>query len=261
MKRSSNLFLGLASAGTVLLLYLPLVLVMVFSFNSAPRGMVWESFTLSWYRDVWKDHLLLLSLKNTLLTTSLTAFLSVAIGLASAYVLSLSRTSTFVLFSGCLFVPIVLPELILAMAQSLLYRGFGMEKGLFTISVSQASFGTAYVALLVSARLRSINFRECLLAAEALGASEKASFLYLFLPLSLPATVSALSIVVAICLQDFIFAFFCGGVGSSTLSVRLYGMVKFGLASTVNVVYTCLFLCVAGLFILSEQNLKRRLES
>lgn len=237
---------------TAIALYAPLVVVFIFSFNSAQRGMIWEGFSPKWYKEMWFDNILVASVFNTLKISGLTCGISVIGGLGCGYLISLSKKKVFLLLATFLFLPILIPDLIASLAQSLFYQWIKIGKGILTVSFSQSFFGISYVALFVSARLRTTNFKEYLLAASSLGASPFRCFIDHFIPLAIPAAVSGMGVVGALSIQDFLFAFFCGGVGSTTLSVKLYSMVKFSVNSSMNVVYVLLIFVAVCLFIFSE---------
>jgi|ERR1035437_89823 ABC-type spermidine/putrescine transport system permease subunit II len=236
----------------ILLLYLPVLLVIVFSFNSASRGMVWDSFSLRWYHEVWSDDAILIALWNTSRVVVLTSLLSLALGMLSGYCVALAKNRLFSVLLSCLFVSVLAPDLIMALAQALTYRTFGIQKGLLTIAVSHSTFGVAYVALFVAIRMKSIDFDQYLTAAESLGASPFRAARDHFLPLAVAPALAGTSIVAAMSAQDFVYAFFCGGASTTTLSVKIYSMVKFGVNSSINVVYVGLAAIILLLFWTSE---------
>jgi spermidine/putrescine transport system permease protein len=215
--------------------------------------MIWEGFSLRWYKDVWGDKILIASVINTLKVVCLTCFISLIGGLSCGYLISISGKKSFTLLSSVIFLPILAPDLIIAIAQALFYRALGIEKGFFTISISQSFFGVAYVGLFVSIRLRSIDFKKYLLVSSSLGASPSQSFSNHFIPLALPAALAGSGVVAALSVQDFLYAFFCGGSGSTTLSVKLYSMVKFGVNSSINVLYVFLIVLATTAVFLSEK--------
>ena len=240
MTRRNNVLMVIFGSMAMVILYLPLVLVVVFSFNSAQRGMVWESFSFKWYQSVWSDSAVISSLKNTLSIASATGGVSLIGGLLCGYAVGTSRGKAFSLTLPLLFIPAILPDLVVALAQALLYKLAGLPKGLLTIVLSQATFGIAYVALFVVVRIKSIPYQGYVIAAQTLGASPTRVVRDHFVPLAFPAAVAGVALVVAMSAQDFIYAFFCGGPATTTLSVRIYSMVKFGVNSSVNVVYVFL---------------------
>jgi ABC-type spermidine/putrescine transport system permease subunit II len=247
MMQRSRVLLVVFGSLSLLLLYLPLLLVVVFSFNSAPRGMVWESFSTRWYQSVWSDAAIMSSLKNTAAVVLGTGVVSLAGGLVSGFAIGTSREKAFSLSLPFLFMPVILPDLVVALAQALLYKLLGLQQGILTIVLSQATFGVAYVALFVIVRIKSVPYNGYVIAAQTLGASPVRVLFDHFLPTALPAAIAGVTVVIAMSAQDFIYAFFCGGPASTTLSIRVYSMVKFGVNSSVNVVYVFL----AGIALLS----------
>ena len=251
MQRDRPILL-LSGGVAVALLYLPVLLVIIFSFNSASRGMVWESFSLRWYREVWSDESILTAVWNTSRVVALSSLVSLIVGLASGYCVALSKNRLFTALLSCLFVSVLAPDLIMAVAQALTYSTFGIHKGVLTIAVSHSTFGVAYVALFVAIRMKSVDLDQYLTTAESLGASPLRAARDHFLPLAAAPALAGTSIVAAMSAQDFVYAFFCGGASTTTLSVKIYGMVKFGINSSINVIYVALALIVLLLFWTSE---------
>lgn len=247
-----RLVLLLTGGVAIMLLYLPVLLVIVFSFNSASRGMIWESFSLRWYREVWSDEGILTALWNTLRVVSISSLISLIFGIVCGYCVTVARNRLLGALLCCLFIPVLAPDLIMALAQALSYRTFGIPKGVLTIAISHSTFGIAYIALFVAIRMKSIDFDQYMTAAESLGASPFRAARDHFLPLSIAPALAGTSIVAAMSAQDFVYAFFCGGASTTTLSVKIYGMVKFGLNSSINVVYVGLAAVVLLLFWTSE---------
>jgi ABC-type spermidine/putrescine transport system permease subunit II len=251
MKRDRPILL-LTGSIAVALLYLPILLVIVFSFNSATRGMIWESFSLRWYREIWSDESIMTAVWNTSRVVALSSLLSLTFGLLAGYSVALSKRRLFTALLSCLFVSVLAPDLIMALAQALTYSTFRIPKGVLTIAVSHSTFGVAYVALFVAIRMKTIDLDQYLTTAESLGASPLRAARDHFLPLAVAPAVAGTSIVAAMSAQDFVYAFFCGGAATTTLSVKIYGMVKFGVNSSINVIYVALALIVLLLFWTSE---------
>jgi ABC-type spermidine/putrescine transport system permease subunit II len=233
-------------------LYGPLLIVFIFSFNAAQRGMIWTGFSLRWYHDVWADAQIMEAVSNTIKVACLTCGLSLVMGLGCAYACSVLEGKRFTLLTSLLFFPILTPDLVGALGQSLFYNWIGIGKSIYTVAISQSLFGMAYVAIFVSVRLRSMEFRKYVLAAASLGASPNHILRDLFVPLSFPAAMIGTAMVSVLSVQDFLYAFFCGGPGSTTLSVKLYGMVKFGVNSSINVLYVVFVAFAACILVASD---------
>jgi spermidine/putrescine transport system permease protein len=232
-KRVRSLFTGFA----VLLVYLPMAFVLAFSFNAAPRGLTWAGFTLRWYAEVWHDRDVMSAAGVTLVICLWVTVLSISLGGSLAWAVSsmTSRLGDVVMVT--LLVPIVTPDLVVALCQSILYRTAQVPTGVGTIVASHVVWGTAYVALFAVARLNALDYRTYRLAAASLGASPARVVRDCYFPLVRSALIAGGGLVAALSLQDFLFAFFCGGSGATTISVKLYSIVKFGVRPVLCVIY------------------------
>ncbi len=237
----------------LLILYLPIVVIVCYSFNAAPRGMVWQGFSWRWYAEVWQNKSLMDSVQNSLQVCAATTALSVVIGVGIAFLLSEAAGRTFRLLAPLILLPILTPDLLIALTNALTYQAIKVPKGILTIAASQSVVGAAYVAIMVTVRLRSINYHAYVRAASSLGASQWRIAIDHFLPLSTTPVLLGGGVVCVFSLQDFLYAFFCGGVGSTTLAVHVYGLVRFGPHGGLNVIYVLLFVIAsAGLWSVSK---------
>jgi spermidine/putrescine transport system permease protein len=225
------------------------MVVIVFSFNAAQRGFFWEGYSARWYREVWGQPGAISALGNTLKVGVFTCALSAVFGLACGYVLALAQRRALTALTTAMLLPILVPDLIGSLSASLFYRYIGVPLGIHTIVLSESVFGIAYVSLFISVRTRSLRFRELLIAASMLGASPNRAFREVYVPMALPAVAIGVAVVGILVTQDFLYAFFCGGAGTTTLSVRLYSMLRFGANAGMNVIYT-LYIGLAALAIL-----------
>lgn len=250
---------AVAGVAVVLVLYAPLLVVTAFSFNTDARGVVWTGFSARWYVEVWENGVLVAAVKNTCLVATMTAAGSLITGVSLGWLgANLAQTRARWL-AIVLFLPILTPDFVLALGQSLLYRAFGVPAGIGTIVLSQMTYGSAYVGLFVLARLRALRFQALAVAAASLGASPGRVAIDIFAPLVLPAGCAATAIVGVFSASDFLYAFFCGGPGSGTLSVAMYSSVKFGMKPGINVLYV-VFLVLALVAVWTADRLEGRPE-
>ncbi|MCC6277140.1 MAG: ABC transporter permease [Oligoflexia bacterium] len=214
-------------------LFLPMVVLVTLSFNKAPRGITWEGFTLDWYSKLLNDQGILDALNNSLeiafWTTVLSSLIGVAVGITKVRVpgwrgLGISKLASL---------PILLPEIVQGLSLLCFFVLFAIPLGKFTVVISHASFGSAYVATLVRARLKAMDplLEE---AAADLGAHERAVFIKITLPQLWPAVISGALMVFTLSFDDFIVSFFTAGVGATTLPLKIYSMLKFGVTPEVN---------------------------
>lgn len=211
--------------------------------------MVWEGFSLRWYSSIWEQKELLRATLNSLIVGSFCFVISFVLGIIQAYVLVSIRGPLFFFFSLAIFLPLLMPDLMIALPISFVFSKLGISKGLMSIAIGQSVVGSAYVAIIIVARLRSINLNQYKLSSYSLGSTEYRFFKDIFLPLVYrPAFIGAI-LIFLISLQDFLYAFFCGGPGSTTLAVHTYGKVRFGTDGALNVLYS-LILLVTWFFLL-----------
>ena len=239
------------------LFYLPMLVVASFSFNSAARGMIWEGFSVRWYAGALSDPSLLAAMRTTGIIMLLTTVCSLIGGSVCAYLLATDKKGLRGAVLLSLLAPVLTPDLIGAIAFSRLLHFLGANLGTGTIVLSQLFFGVAYVALFITMWLRTIRFQDYVLAAESLGASPLRVFLDIFIPLTIVPSLAGAGVVAAISLQDFLYAFFCGGSGAKTVSVLLYGMVRFGTHTTLHVLYVLIVVLAGCLQLVGDGLLER----
>jgi len=242
MIKPPRILILIASILGLIILYSPIFIVIIYSFNSANRGMVWQEFSIRWYIDVWNDRDIINALLNSIKIAFITSSFSFLIGVSIGYLLSIVDRVKFVFLSTILFIPLLTPDLLISISNALFYTWLGIDKGIFTISLSQSIVGSAYIALFVSVRLHSIDFRSCITSAASLGASSLRIFRDHFLRISYSVAFLGAGLVIMISIQDFLYAFFCGGDGTTTLSVHVYGLIRFGPNGGLNVIYTLIIL-------------------
>lgn len=235
------------------MLYLPLILVAIYSFNSAARGMSWESFSLQWYESFLKNEDLRQILVRSLLIATATGLLSGIVGTIVGYTVAVAKGAQAKLALWLLIIPAVLPDIVLALTYALAFTRFEVTKGFLTTVLAQSSFGVSYVGLFVVVRARSIPLAEYRLVAQSLGATTAQIARWVTTPLILPASIIGALIVFGMSLQDFVYTFFCGSASTNTLSLKIYGMVKFGVSSSANVAYVLLALGAFWAYFIAEK--------
>jgi len=259
MNRSLGRRLGIVITFVVfLVLYAPILVVVVESFNSAERGLQWRGYSINSYVQFWHDELMLSSLLASVKLAVSVTTVSIFLGVILGYALSVAPRRWSLLLVSTALVGIVVPDLFIALANSAMARTLGVPRGLWLACVVQSVVGSSYVALIILARLRSIDIGGLHRAAESLGASEWRAFFDLYLPLMVPALSAGALIVLALSMQDFVYPFFLGGGGSTTLSVMIYGMVRRGVNPRVSVAYVLLLTTVITLLAVGLQLSKRR---
>lgn len=240
---------GWLVAGFVFL-YLPIVALVLFSFNDSPVPNVWRGFTLKWYAALADDREILSGLWLSLQIALLTACGAVVLGTLAAFALVKTRRFTGrTLFSGMVNAPLVMPEVVVGLSLLLMLvsvqRAIGIpERGLVTIWLGHLLVGMAYAAVIVQARLQDLN-PQLEEAALDLGARQHQVFWLVTLPMISQSLLSAWLLTFTISLDDVVLSAFLSGPGSTTLPLVIFSRARLGLNPSVNAVATLIVALVA----------------
>lgn len=242
-----------------LFLWLPIGVLAVFSFNSGKQTAVWRGFTLDWYRRLLANDALLASVRNSLIAAALTTLIATVLGTLAALALrrpsGLSggggRGSTLAL----LFLPMVMPEVVLGAALLTFFGTIGLRLSLTTVVLAHVVFSVSYVALVVRARLAGLDpaLEE---AARDLGAGPFETFRRVTLPLILPGIAASALLVFTLSIDDYVVTSFVAGVGSTTLPLHIYSMLRVGVTPEVNAVSTLLLAGTIVLIVAAQRLLR-----
>lgn len=232
-------------------LYIPIISLVVYSFNASSLVTVWGGFSLKWYKSLLNDNVLLSAAWLSLRIAALTATASVAIGTWAGYVLArMGRFRGFSLYVAMISAPLVVPEVVLGISMLLLFVemgnmfGWPAGRGAFTIWAGHVMFCTAYVVVIVQSRLRELD-RSLEEAAMDLGATPLRVFFSITLPIISPALLAAWLLAFTLSLDDVVIAAFLSGPGSTTLPLEVFSRVRLGLKPEVNALATILIGLVA----------------
>ncbi len=249
MKRFSfsNLMLVLG----LLFIYLPMVILVIYSFNASKLVTVWGGWSVKWYVGLVDNTQLVSSVGRSLEIACYTAIAAVALGTLAAFVLTrVTRFKGRTLFGGLVTAPLVMPEVItglsllllfVAMAQSL---GWPEERGIITIWIAHTTFCAAYVAVVVSARLRELDL-SIEEAAMDLGARPWKVFMLITIPMIAPSLAAGGMMSFALSLDDLVLASFVSGPGSTTLPMEVFSAVRLGVKPEINAVASLILLSVS----------------
>ena len=245
MKRGPSTF-NLISVGLGLaFLYLPIVLLVIYSFNASRLVTVWGGFSTKWYGALFRDEQMLDAIWVTVRVGLSSATLATILGTLAA--VALTRSGRFrgrLLFSGMIYAPLVMPEVILGLSLLLLFVAFGLPRGIWTVTVSHATMTMCYAAVVVQARLTGFD-RSLEEAALDLGRTPFQAFFEVILPNIAPAIAAAWMLAFTLSLDDLVIASFTSGPGSTTLPMRIYSQVRLGVNPEINAVSTLLIGMVA----------------
>ena len=247
--------LGVYAAVVLAFLHLPLLILIAFSFN-ASRFTIWEGFSLRWYQAAMQDTQLSDGLVNSVIIAVVASVISTIVGTLAAY--GIWRRSAPML-SGSLYLSLVTPEIVTGVSLLALFQWafhfLHLRLGLATVIIAHVAFSIAYVAIVISARLRNFD-RSLEEAAMDLGASEWRAFTRVTLPSLVPAIAAAGLLALVVSFDDYVITSLVTGVDSQTLPMVIYAMARRGVSPVINAV-SALILVAFGAIILLSQRLER----
>jgi len=244
--------LALYAAGCYLFLYLPIVVLTVFSFNTSRFSVAWEGFTWKWYRELAMDPLVLTALWNSAAIAVSSMILATVIGTLTAYGLYRYRFRGKGLFDGILFLPIVTPEIVVGISMVIFFVMVRFPLGHSTIIAAHVAFCIPFVMLVVRARLQGMD-RSLVDAAMDLGADEWTAFCKVTLPQLAPGIASGALLAFTLSFNDFVITFFVTGIGSTTLPLKVYAMVRLGVSPKINALSALIIICSILLICLADR--------
>jgi spermidine/putrescine transport system permease protein len=241
-------WLRILFGATILVLYLPILSLMAFSFNTDRRGVVWRGFTLDNYAKAWNNRELQEALINSLSIAVLATVISTVIGAMLAILLWRFRFPGKAGYEGLMALPIVIPEICMGVALALFFANTGMMEGvvplpwpinLANIIIAHVAFCFPFVAIVVRSRLVGFN-REFEEASKDLGASEWQTFWNVLVPFMMPGLVAGALLAFTLSLDDFVITFFTSGPDTVTFPVKVYSLVRRGVSPEINAASTVL---------------------
>lgn len=232
-----------------LFLYVPISAVVVFSFNSGEQTAVWQGFTFDWYAALFEDAALWRACRNSLIIAGAATLIATVIGTATALAIERYRFRLRTALVRCLYLPIIMPDIVLAIALLTFYVQARMPLGLTSVIIAHGVFNIAYVTIVVRARLQGYD-NSVEDAALDLGATEWQTFWRITLPLIAPGIIGGAMLAFTLSIDDFVITFFTAGVGWTTLSVHIYSLLKFGITPKINAISTMLLVNSIGFILL-----------
>lgn len=231
-----NVYLGILLA----LMYVPILLVIIYSFNESKLSSVWGGFSLRWYEELFRDRALFASLANSLVLAVLSSLSAGVIGTLGAYGMSKAHLPLQGAVEYISTLPMMIPEIILGMVFMAFFSLVGIPFGMGALVIAHTAFCIPYVFMLVKARLVGMD-PALAEAAQDLGASKVRVFFDVTLPLVAPAIASGMLLAFAMSMDDVIISVFVTGVNTTTLPVRIYSQLKTGVTPEINALCTLLF--------------------
>jgi len=225
-------------------LYLPMVILVIYSFNASKLVTVWAGFSTRWYGELLQNEAFLNAAWVTIKVAVISSTFATVLGTMAAYVLV--RGGRFMgrtLFSGMIYAPLVMPEVITGLSLLLLFIGIGLDRGVLTIVLAHTTFSMCYVSVVVSSRLVSFD-RSLEEAALDLGASPWEAFRLVTLPIIAPAVISGWLLAFTLSLDDLVIASFTAGPSATTLPIKIFSAVRLGVSPEINALSTIMIAIV-----------------
>src|SRR5712672_3376185 len=242
----SALALGLA------FLYLPIVILVIYSFNASRLVTVWGGWSTRWYTEFFNDAAMLDAAWMSFRVGAVSATAATILGTLAA--VALSRGAGFrgrTLFSGMLYAPLVMPEVITGLSLLLLFVAVGAGRGFWTVTIAHTTLTMCFVAVVVQSRLRGLD-RSLEEAAMDLGCDPLRAFVAVTLPLIVPAIAAGWMLAFTLSLDDLVIASFTTGPGSATLPIRIYSEVRLGVKPEINAICTLAIGLIAAVIVVAS---------
>jgi putrescine transport system permease protein len=241
-----SLALGLA------FLYLPIVILVIYSFNASRLVTVWGGWSLRWYTEFFHDRAMLDAAWMSFRVAAASATLATLLGTLAA--IALSRAERFrgrTLFSAMLYAPLVMPEVITGLSLLLLFVAVNAERGFWTVTIAHTTLTMCFVTVVVQSRLGALD-RSLEEAAMDLGCNPARAFVAVTLPLIAPAIAAGWMLAFTLSLDDLVIASFTTGPGSATLPIRIYSEVRLGVKPEINAICTLVIALIAVVIIVAS---------
>ena len=242
-------------------LYLPILLLIIFSFNESKLVTVWGGFSTKCYAELFQNQGLMDAAWVTIRVALVSATLATVLGTLGA--LALTRYTRFrgrILFSGMIYAPLVMPEVITGLSLLLLFVAINFDRGFWTVTLAHTTLTMCFVAVVVQSRLVTFD-RSLEEAAMDLGATPVKTFFAITLPVILPAVVSGWMLAFTLSLDDLVIASFTSGPGATTLPMKIYSQVRLGVTPEINAACTIMIAVIAvGVIATSVVNKQREVQ-
>jgi len=247
--RRRNVGLWIAAGAGYAFLYIPLIIVVVYSFNASRLNAEWVGFTLDWYRKLFANEEMLTAAGNSLLIGLVASAISTVLGTMAG--VAMHRYKMIVL-PVLVLTPIAIPEILMGVSLLIFFVLINFTLGLLSVALAHIAFCIGFVAIVVRSRLAGMD-ESLTEAARDLGASPLQAFRYVTLPLIMPGVIAGALMAFTLSIDDFVITFFTAGAGTVTLPLQIYSMIKIAVTPEVNAVSTLLMLLTLLLIVVASR--------
>ena len=249
-------FLSSWTAAVLLFLYLPIGVLVAYSFNASRLNIRWTGFTFRWYAELWHNEPILRALQNSLIVAAGATAISVALGTAGAWLLHRYRYRFSGAIQSLLCAPMIMPEIVMGISLLVFFACLGLQLGFLTVIIAHVTFCFPFVLVSVQARLHGLDpaLEE---AALDLGARPWQAFWLVIVPCLRPAILAGGLMAFTLSMDELIVTFFTAGPASATLPLRIFGMAKIGLNPMLNAL-SAIFVVATVAAVLGFERIRRR---
>ncbi|EJP6473203.1 extracellular solute-binding protein [Clostridium botulinum] len=251
MKKNKSLLSKIYAILVYAFLYLPILVLVVFSFNKSKLNATFTGFTLDWYKNLINNTQILEALKNSLIIAFISTFFAVIIGTLAAIGMYRYKFKGKRAMEGLLYIPVVIPEIVMGISMLAFFSSLNLTAGLMTLILAHITFCISYVIIVVRARLDGFDaaLEE---AAQDLGATPWQTLTKVTLPVISPGIISGALLAFTLSLDDVIISFFAAGPDSNTLPLKIFAMVKFGVTPEINALSTVMMVFTLSMVVIAE---------
>ncbi|HTR59698.1 MAG TPA: ABC transporter permease [Casimicrobiaceae bacterium] len=249
MRSKRGITLWIAAGAGYAFLYVPLIIVIVYSFNNSRLNAEWVGFTLNWYDTLFHDQNMIFAAGNSLAIALTASFVSTVLGTAAGVAMYRYPTK---LLSVLVLAPIAIPEILMGVSLLIFFVLLNFTLGLVSVALAHIAFCIGFVAIVVRARLAGMD-ESLTEAARDCGASPWQTFRYITLPLIMPGVIAGALMAFTLSIDDFVITFFTAGAGTVTLPLQIYSMIKIAVTPEVNAVSSLLMLLTLALIIIASR--------
>ena len=242
-------WLWIAAAAGYAFLYVPLVIVVVYSFNDSRLNAEWVGFTLDWYHKLFQNEEMLAAAGNSLVIALVASLASTLLGTMAGVAMYRYKLR---LLPILVLTPIAIPEILMGVSLLIFFVLLNFTLGLVSVAIAHIAFCIGFVAIVVRSRLAGMD-ESLTEAARDLGATPWNAFRYVTLPLIMPGVIAGALMAFTLSIDDFVITFFTAGAGTVTLPLQIYSMIKIAVTPEVNAVSTLLMLLTLALIIIASR--------
>lgn len=230
-------------------LYVPLIIVVAYSFNDSKLNAEWVGFTFKWYALLMNNEQMLVAARNSLLIAVVTSFFATVLGTLAGLAMHKYKLR---LLPILVLTPIAIPEILMGVALLIFFVMLNMTLGLLSVALAHIAFCIGFVAIVVRSRLQGMD-ESLVEAARDLGATPVQAFRLVTMPLIMPGIIAGALMAFTLSIDDFVITFFTAGAGASTLPLQIYSMIRIAVTPEVNAISTLLMLLTLGLILLASK--------